>query len=96
MNGYSHFAVKAECGGEVLDARVLNGDLPPPYMGEPLRGGPLHSGYGFGPTGWTMAGMPHFAEAEFLRRVSVREDDLFPTNVSRDRSRSPHSIRSSR
>jgi non-lysosomal glucosylceramidase len=24
-NGYSHFAIKAERGGELLDARVLNG-----------------------------------------------------------------------
>ena len=32
-NRYSHFAIKAEADGTLLDARILNGDLPPPYMG---------------------------------------------------------------
>jgi len=65
FNGFSHFAVKAERQGKLLDARVLNGDLLTSYMGEPLRGAPLHSGYGFGPESQTMAGMPHFREVEF-------------------------------
>ena len=34
LNGFSHFAVKAEAGGRVLDARALQGDLHPPYTGE--------------------------------------------------------------
>lgn len=37
VNGFSHFAVKAEAGGKLLDARVLNGDLPPPYVGSRIR-----------------------------------------------------------
>ena len=37
-NGFSHFALKAERDGRVLDARVLNGDLPPPYTGQLGRG----------------------------------------------------------
>ena len=32
-NGFSHFAVKAEAGGRVLDARVLQGDAAPPFSG---------------------------------------------------------------
>jgi len=62
LNGFSHFAIKAEAGGKVLDARVLNGDLHPPYTG----GGLAHfSGFGFGPYREHMAGMPHFKEVEF-------------------------------
>ncbi|MEM3173520.1 MAG: GH116 family glycosyl-hydrolase, partial [Candidatus Bathyarchaeia archaeon] len=34
VNGFSHFAIKAEHEGKILDARVLNSDLPPPYTGE--------------------------------------------------------------
>ena len=30
---FTHFAVKAERNGRVLDARVLQGDLQPPYVG---------------------------------------------------------------
>lgn len=66
FNGFSHFAVKAEQEGRLLDARVLNGDLQAPYIGEHIRGGPWYSGYGFGPESQTMAGMPHFEETEFL------------------------------
>lgn len=65
FNGFSHFAIKAERQGRLLDARVVQGDLLTSYMGEPIRGAPLHSGYGFGPESQTMAGMPHFREVEF-------------------------------
>ncbi len=65
FNGFSHFAIKAERQGKLLEARVLNGDLQTSFMGEPLRGAPFHSGYGFGPESQTMAGMPHFREVEF-------------------------------
>ena len=33
FHGFSHFAVRAERNGRVLDARVLHGDLLPPYSG---------------------------------------------------------------
>ncbi|MFC5530610.1 GH116 family glycosyl-hydrolase [Cohnella yongneupensis] len=85
FNGYSHFAVKAEANGQLIDARVLNGDFPSPYMGEPVRGGPLHSGYGYGPENNTMAGMPHFRRHSFdgafpLANMAF-EDDKFPGPV---------------
>jgi len=78
LNGFSHFAIKAEAGGKVLDARVLNGDLRPPYTG----GGLAHfSGFGFGPYREHMTGMPHFKEVEFRgefpvtsRRVAFAQD----------------------
>ena len=47
VNGFSHFAIKAERDGEVVDARVLHGDLHPPYSGN-LRAGRFQS-FGFGP-----------------------------------------------
>ncbi|SFA74031.1 Uncharacterized protein, contains GBA2_N and DUF608 domains [Cohnella sp. OV330] len=85
MNGYSHFCIKAEQEGRVLDARALNGDLQAPYVGQPRRGAPLHSGYGFGPDTETMAGLPHFRDTEFegqfpFASLSFREPS-FPGSV---------------
>ncbi len=62
-NGFSHFAIKAEAGGKVLDARVLSGDLPPPYQGASQSG--QYVGFGFGPARENLAGMPHFRDCEF-------------------------------
>ncbi len=62
LNGFSHFAIKAEAGGKVLDTRVLNGDLHPPDTGADSVG---MSGFGFGPGRENMAGLPHFKEVEF-------------------------------
>jgi uncharacterized protein (DUF608 family) len=55
LNGFSHFAIKAEAGGKVLDARILNGDLHPPYTGAA----------GDGPPREYLTGLPHFREVEF-------------------------------
>ncbi len=66
---YSHFAVKAEADGRVIDARILNGDMTPPYMGcsSPAhviaRGG--HGGFGYGANTELMPGLPHFGETDF-------------------------------
>ena len=84
VNGFSHFAVKAERGGEVVDARVLHGDLPGPLSGS-LRSTWLHS-YGFGPTRASLGGLPHFADVEFEGTFPVATlsfaDDKFPGAVS--------------
>ena len=95
VNGYSHFAVKAERDGELLDARVLNMDAGPGYMGEgylDAMGGRAHperawrSNYGFGPQRELLGGMPHFKGGSFEGRfpfARVRfEDDSFPGDVS--------------
>ncbi|MDD5707028.1 MAG: GH116 family glycosyl-hydrolase, partial [Kiritimatiellae bacterium] len=63
LNGFSHFAIKAEAGGRLLDARVLQGDLPPPYSG--VVGSTKFSGLGFGPARESMAGLPHFRDTVF-------------------------------
>lgn len=85
FNGFSHFSIKAEYDDRLLDARVLNGDLQAPYIGEHIRGGPLHSGYGFGPESQTMAGMPHFAQTEFSGEFPLASmkfaDPAFPGQI---------------
>ena len=96
INGYSHFAVKAERDGQVLDARVLNGDLTADHSGE-LRGG-AHSAdqFGFGPSRGRMAGAPHmddvvftgefpishlaFASGSFPGAVEMAAFNLFPAS----------------
>ncbi len=71
LNGLSHFAVRAERGGRVLDARVLQGDLPPPYTGE--FGQRLFTGFGWGPRRENLAGMPHFREHVFRAAFPTAE-----------------------
>ncbi|MDF1515627.1 MAG: GH116 family glycosyl-hydrolase, partial [Anaerolineae bacterium] len=83
-NGFSHFAIKAEQDGKVLDARVLHGDLHPPYMGD-LRQEKFSS-FGFGPPREYLTGVPHFQEVEFhgefpIAELSFKSDD-FPGQVS--------------
>jgi non-lysosomal glucosylceramidase len=83
LNGYSHFAIKAERDGELLDARVLNG----PYEGVPT-GSPStrkFDGYGFGANRDSMAGVPHFDYAVFFGRFPIAEIEFlrqsFPGKV---------------
>ncbi|MBI1278838.1 MAG: hypothetical protein GC179_11980 [Anaerolineaceae bacterium] len=83
VNGFSHFAIKAERDGKVLDARVLHSDLNPAYMGE-LQG-PRWSTYGWGPRREYLTGMPHFKEAEFCGEFPLAEitfnEERFPGTV---------------
>lgn len=53
-NGFTHFAVRAENGRKVIDARVLQGDAMPPYD-TAFYGTPRES----------LAGLPHFRKASF-------------------------------
>jgi uncharacterized protein (DUF608 family) len=83
-NGYSHFAIKAEKGGELVDARVLNGpyDLNP--SGAPgLR--KTFDGFGHGANRQTLVGVPHFRSVEFYGRFPTADlvfsDDRFPGGV---------------
>ena len=81
-NGFTHFAIRAEAGGKVLDTRVLNGDLHPPYQGSGSEG---FSGVGFGPQKQTMAGVPHFQSVSFRGEYPVAQLDFkhtqFPGKV---------------
>ena len=84
VNGFSHFAVKAERGGEVVDARVLHGDLTGPLSGS-MRTTWLHS-FGFGPTRASLGGLPHFADVAFEGTFPVATlsfaDQKFPGTVT--------------
>ena len=84
-NGYSHFAVKAERDGDVLDARVLQGDLLPPYTGS-LKAGAGSTPFGSGPPRSHLSAAPHFRTASFrgefpIAVLSLR-DDAFPGAVT--------------
>ena len=82
INGYSHFAVKAERGGRVLDARVLNGDLTTDHTGESAwRSARSADQFGFGPQRGRMAGAPHMDDVTFtgefpMAQSGVREPEL--------------------
>jgi uncharacterized protein (DUF608 family) len=84
LNGFTHFAVKAEGGRRVPDARVLNADLPPPYTGN-VRPGAVNSGYGHGPERYLMSGLPHFKDCVFTGKFPFAKveftDPTFPGQV---------------
>jgi non-lysosomal glucosylceramidase len=83
-NGYSHFAIKAEKDGALVDARVLNG----PYDLNP-SGAPavrkMFDGFGHGANRQTLVGVPHFREVDFYGRFPtadlVFKDERFPGGV---------------
>lgn len=83
LNGFSHFAIKVEDDGSVIDTRLLHGDMAGPYSGEPT--GAKFSGFGFGPRRENLTGMPHFRGTEFVGEfpfATVRFiDDTFPGSV---------------
>ncbi|MBE0698768.1 MAG: hypothetical protein IH586_17755, partial [Anaerolineaceae bacterium] len=83
VNGFSHFAIKAEQEGRVIDARVLHGDLHPPYSGA-LPGSPFSS-FGFGPRREYLTGLPHFHSTIFRGEFPLAEidfvDETFPGQV---------------
>lgn len=63
VNGFTHFALRTEDEAGHIDARVLQGDLPPPYMGEGGISG--MGGLGKGPNRGYLSGLPHFRNSEF-------------------------------
>lgn len=81
--GMSHFAIKAEENGRVLDARVINGDSYPPYMGKYNR--PHFNSYGFGADRASLAGVPHFHDCAFIGEFPIATlrftEEKFPGQV---------------
>ncbi|MBR4880727.1 MAG: hypothetical protein IKU19_02270, partial [Clostridia bacterium] len=80
INGFSHFAIKAEKDGRVIDARVMQGDYTKNYTGQPG----LTFGHGIPNT--TMAGFPHFRNCTFqgeypIAKISLDEPS-FPGKVT--------------
>ena len=80
VNGFSHFAIKAERNNQILDARVLHGDLKGSLSGD--RSAPKWSTFGFGPRREYLTGMPHFERVEFIGAFPVAEisfhEETFP------------------
>ncbi len=83
VNGFSHFAIRAEADGEVKDVRVLHGDLSAPYQGE-MRA-PRFSTSGWGPRREHLTGLPHFKSVDFQGEFPLAElhfqDETFPGQV---------------
>ena len=84
MNGFSHFAVKVSKGNNLVDARILNGDLnDTSFVGQYEK--KTYSGYGFGPSSFTMAGFPHFQDCTFQGEFPLAKltfaDPHFPGKV---------------
>jgi len=82
-NGLSQFAVKAVSGGKLLDARVLCGEMKPPYM----VGGARHfCNYAYNPGNDRMAGFPNFRDTEFIGEFPIANvklsDPKFPGKVT--------------
>ena len=65
VNEYSHFAVKAERDGRVLDARVLQGDLVGCMIGSQEAAHHHSWGYGQGINRTSLAGLAHFPDVTF-------------------------------
>ncbi len=84
LNGLSHFAVKAEAGGRVIDARLLNGPYRDSAMGSLV--GEAYRSFGFGARRGSLVGMPHFERNSFDGRFPVAsldfDDPAFPGTVT--------------
>jgi uncharacterized protein (DUF608 family) len=82
-NGISHFSVKAERDGKVIDARILNG----PYLGNRTGDFPADTSrnFGFGARRDSLVGMPHFAANTFEGKFPIAslkfDDPQFPGSV---------------
>ncbi len=83
VNGFSHFAIRAERDDKVIDARILHGDLIAPYQGE-LQGDTFSS-FGWGPRREYLTGLPHFERVDFRGEYPLAEltfhDESFPGQV---------------
>ncbi len=81
---FSHFCIKAEKDGELVDQRVLQGDYLGSFAG--AHGGANFNCYGFGPNRATMAGFPNFENCEFEGQFPIAKimlsDSHFPGNVT--------------
>lgn len=76
-NGFSHFAIKAEKQHRVIDARILQADLTPPFMGELNK--QQFSSFGFGPPREALSGVPHFRDAVFEGQFPIARLSFSPT-----------------
>lgn len=84
VNGFSHFAVRAERDGAVLDTRILHG----PFTGNRTGSltAPEFNAFGFGPRRQQMTGFPSFRKSSLAGPYPVAdlrfEDAAFPGPVT--------------
>lgn len=77
-NGFSFFAVKAEHEGKLRTAKVLAGDLHPPYSG---GANGKFIGIGFGPPRESIVGLPHFKSTRFKGTFPTAEVDFLDDDL---------------
>ncbi|MDO4743005.1 MAG: GH116 family glycosyl hydrolase [bacterium] len=85
LNGYSHFAIKAEFPDGKSVAKVLQGDYLDNLIGK-YEKSTGHYGYGYGPSSKTMSGFPHFKNVLFdgtfpIAKITFTDSD-FPAKVT--------------
>ena len=80
-NGLSHFAIKADDGTQVLDAKILHADIDTDCMGSFVQ-----NNFGHGIPRSTMMGFPHFKDCTFTGEFPLAQidflDDSFPGKVT--------------
>ncbi|MBO7299685.1 MAG: hypothetical protein J6V41_07785, partial [Kiritimatiellae bacterium] len=87
FNGISHFAVRAESGGKVIDFRLCHGDEVSSFEGVYAPGDDRQfRGYGWGPVNELLCGWPHFKNHTFIGEFPFAkilfEDSHFPGKVN--------------
>lgn len=85
INGFTHFAIKAENAEKVIDCRVLQGDANKYLQGTYMQRNNFSWGYGFGPNRGSLAGMRHFRDTQMkgefpIATIDYRDPD-FPGTV---------------
>ncbi len=83
VNGFTHFAIRAERDGATIDTRVLHGPFDGRLTGD-IQAGPFRS-FGFGVRREYLAGLPNFEGCTFRGLYPVAEldftDKRFPGDV---------------
>ncbi len=83
-HGYTHFLIRAERDGKVIDARVLNGPLEKNRSGDINQ--PNYQTFGFGAKREYLSGLPNFSACTFRGFYPLAEldfeEDAFPGAVS--------------
>ena len=84
LNGFSHFAIRAEADGRTLDTRILNGPFAGNLSGE--RGAGNYREFGWGVRREHLTGLPHFRRCSFRGFFPAAEltleDPAFPGDVA--------------
>ena len=84
LNGFSHFAIRAEADGKTLDTRILHGPFTGTLSGD--RGAGNYREFGWGVRREYLTGLPHFRRCSFRGFFPAAEltleDPAFPGAVA--------------